>query len=90
MGKNLVCFACVHSLPSLSGDGESNLLTEEVLLAMLDLAHGAKVLSRGCFPVLSRPVDAAAWFVVSVVWLFFTDVGNIDSCCSHYHHHHYW
>lgn len=51
MEKNLlVCFACVHSLPSLSGNGESSLLTE-VVLAVLDLAHGAKVSCRGCFPV---------------------------------------
>jgi len=52
MEKNpLVCFTCVHSLPSLSGNGESSLLTEDVLLVMLDLAQGAKVLSSGCFPV---------------------------------------
>ena len=47
----LVCLACVHSLLSLSGDGESSLLTEEFSLAVLDLAHGAKAACWGCFPV---------------------------------------
>lgn len=44
----LVCSACVHSPLPQSGNGQSLLVAEAVLIAVSDLAHGAKVPCRGC------------------------------------------
>lgn len=55
---------CLCAQPAL--ECVLSLLTEEVLLAVLDLALGAKVPCSGCVSVPWRPVNAAACFVVSV------------------------